>query len=164
MRWYVAQTQPSREQRALLNLTRQDFTAYLPRWRKRRSHARKVDTVLAPLFPRYIFVALDLDNMSWRSVNGTFGISHLIANGERPAPVPRGVIEAIQSREDADGAIKPLLSPLRHGDPLRILDGAFSDCLSRFESMADNERVTVLLDLLGRSVRVTLPVHAVSPA
>ena len=111
MRWYVAQTQPGREQCALLNLTRQDFTAYLPRWRKRRSHARKIDTVLAPLFPRYIFVSLDLDNMSWRSVNGTFGVSRMIANGERPAPVPRGVVEAIQSREGPDGAIKPRRSP-----------------------------------------------------
>ena len=164
MRWYVAQTQPGREQRALLNLARQNFTAYLPRWRKRRSHARKIDTVLAPLFPRYVFVALDLDNMSWRSVNGTFGVNHLIANGERPTPVPIGVVEAIQSREGPDGAVKPQLSPMRRGDPLRILDGAFTDCMSRFENMAENERVTVLLDLLGRPVRVTLPTHAVCPA
>ena len=35
-------------------------------------------------------------------------------------------------------------------------EGVFSDCLGLFESMGDRERVAILLDLLGRKVRVVL--------
>ena len=35
-------------------------------------------------------------------------------------------------------------------------DGAFQQCLGLYEGMASNERVTVLLELLGRKVRVSL--------
>ena len=37
-----------------------DLTTYLPRYLKRRRHARRVDIVAAPLFPRYLFVAIDM--------------------------------------------------------------------------------------------------------
>ena len=76
MRWYVAHTRQNAEQRAVFNLTRQGFSAYLPRYRRRRRHARKVDTVLSPLFPRYVFVGMDPEVARWRSVNGTFASSH----------------------------------------------------------------------------------------
>ena len=54
--WYVAQTQANAENKAVAHLARQGFATYLPRYLKRRSHARRVDVVAAPLFPRYLFV------------------------------------------------------------------------------------------------------------
>src|SRR3546814_2118173 len=53
-RWYVAQTQAQGEERARLNLERQGFRTYLPRYRRERRHARRRDVVKAPLFPGYI--------------------------------------------------------------------------------------------------------------
>jgi len=49
-----------------------------------------------------------------------------------------------------DGFIKLTPRPFRLGEELRVLDGAFTGTLGMFEGMTDNERVTVLLDLLGR--------------
>lgn len=59
MNWYAVYTQAGKERFALQNLANQGFEAYLPSYRKRRRHARRVDTVLAPLFPRYLFVRMD---------------------------------------------------------------------------------------------------------
>jgi hypothetical protein len=59
-RWYVVQTQPQSESRAELNLRRQGFTTYLPRYMRTRRHSRKVEMVARPLFPRYLFVGFDL--------------------------------------------------------------------------------------------------------
>src|SRR3546814_10243207 len=42
-RWYVAQTQAQGEERARLNLERQGFRTYLPRYRRERRHARRRD-------------------------------------------------------------------------------------------------------------------------
>ena len=46
-RWYVVQTQPHAESKAVEHLARQGFGAYLPRYLKRRRHARKVELIAA---------------------------------------------------------------------------------------------------------------------
>ena len=50
-----------------------------------------------------------------------------------------------------------------HGDVVRIMEGPFTDLIGRFAGSADNDRVLVLLDLLGRQVRTTLSQAAVEP-
>ena len=40
---------------------------------------------------------------------------------------------------------------------MRVVEGAFSDCLGLYEGIDDRERAAILLDLLGRKVRVVLP-------
>ncbi len=49
------------------------------------------------------------------------------------------------------------LRPFRAGEPLQIATGAFRDRVGLFECLSDDDRVTVLLDLLGREVRVRVP-------
>ena len=50
------------------------------------------------------------------------------------------------------------------GDKIRVLDGAFTSCLGLFEGMAERERIAILLDLLGRKVRVVLDADLVAAA
>jgi len=163
-RWYVAQTQIHSEERARINLERQGFQAYLPRYQRERRHARRRDVVRAPLFPGYIFVQLDLGSAPWRSVNGTFGVNHLICRGEQPAPVPEGIVEDLAARENDEGLIVMKPRAFRKGEALRIVSGALGDCLGFFERMADRDRVILLLDLLGRKVRVQAPLGNVVTA
>jgi transcriptional antiterminator RfaH len=163
--WYVAHTHPHAETKATAHLSRQGFDVYFPRYMKRRRHARRIDTVAAPLFPRYLFVAIDLNAQRWRSIFSTVGVSRLICNGEDPTPVPAGIVEALKNREDVSGFIKLDCRPRFHtGDKIRVLDGAFSSCLGLFEGMAERERVAILLDLLGRKVRVILDGDLVAAA
>ena len=44
--WYVVQTQVNAEAKAARNLVHQGFEIYLPRYLKRRSHARKIEKVV----------------------------------------------------------------------------------------------------------------------
>jgi transcriptional antiterminator RfaH len=163
--WYVAHTHPHAEAKATAHLTRQGFDVYFPRYIKRRRHARRIETVPAPLFPRYLFVAIDLNAQRWRSICSTVGVSRLVCNGEDPSPVPVGIVEALKNREDTNGFIKLDCRPRFHvGDKIRVLDGAFSSSLGLFEAMAERERVAILLDLLGRKVRVVLDADLVAAA
>ena len=156
-RWYVARTHPHAEAKAQAHLHRQGFATYLPRYLKKRRHARRFDTVQAPLFPCYLFVAIDIHQQRWRSISSTVGVSHLVCNGDRPTPVAGSVIESLRAREDVGGLVQlPERSRFAAGDKVRLLDGAFVDCIGLFEGMRDSERVAVLLDLLGRRVRVVL--------
>ncbi len=53
---------------------------------------------------------------------------------------------------------------VRVGDPVRVLEGACCDCLGIYEGMSDHERVGILLDLLGRKVRVRIDAEAIAAA
>jgi transcriptional antiterminator RfaH len=164
-RWYVVQTHTHAETKAAHHLERQGFGVYLPRYLKNRRHARRVETVAAPLFPRYLFVLVDIAVQPWRCVRSTIGISSLVSCGDEPTPVSVSVIDALRSREDERGFIG-LKAPLRfaRGDRVRVLDGVFSECAGLFDAMTDSERVTVLLDLLGRKVRVVMDMDCVVAA
>jgi transcriptional antiterminator RfaH len=164
-RWYVVQAQPHGESKAVWHLGRQGFDTYLPRYEKRRRHARRVETVAAPLFPRYLFVAVDMAAQRWRSIQSTIGVSRLVCNGDDPAAVAEGVVDGLRRREDDRGFVRLDRRPrFAVGDQVRIVDGIFSSCLGLFDGVSDGERVAVLLDLLGRKIRVVFDDLSVAAA
>lgn len=156
MRWYVVHTHTHAESKAAAHLERQGFEVYLPRYRKRRRHARRVEMVTAPLFPRYLFVGVDMAAQRWRSIHSTLGVARLVCNGDEPAAVTDMVVNALRQREDDEGFVQLARRRFAPGTRVQITDGAFASYLGLFEGMRDDERVTVLLDLLGRKVRVLI--------
>ena len=154
-RWYVVYSQPHREFRAQTQLTAQGFHTFLPRYRKTVRHARKLMTVNAPFFNRYLFVALDLSRDQWRSVNGTFGVTSLISDGMFPIPVPHGVIESLINISDANGFMN-LGDALQVGERVRVLTGPFADLVGELIRFDGARRVRMLLQLLGGVVAVSI--------
>ena len=155
-RWYAVQSQPRREALALVHLKRQGFEGFCPmRPRWRRSGRKRVST-LAPFFPGYLFVRLDLGQERWRSINGTIGVIRLVAFGSpgRPAPLPTGFVERLGELSGEDGLEGG--DELRAGDQVRVIGGPFDDLCGVLESAGEAERVTILLSLLGQETRVSL--------
>ncbi|MHA1537419.1 MAG: transcription termination/antitermination protein NusG [Alphaproteobacteria bacterium] len=162
MRWYVASTHCKAESRALWHLANQGYRGYLPRYRKRRTHARRTELVPAPLFPGYIFIEVDIDSTRWHPIRSTVGIRHLICHGNHPVPVPKGIVEDIMAREGEDGIVRaPSLPAFADGEPVRVTAGAFHGQVGIFECQSDDERIVILLEMLGRRIRVPLPLHSV---
>jgi transcription elongation factor/antiterminator RfaH len=167
-RWYVIRSQPRKEGFAVANLNRQGFRTFLPRLTRTVRHARKARTVLAPLFPGYLFTPLDPDRRQWRPINGTFGVLGLIMEGDRPQPVPPGVVEAILALAAAPGSADwetvdwgQRLAP---GGRVRILTGPFADQLGTLRSLDDHGRAKVLLEIMGASRTLTLESRTLLPA
>jgi transcriptional antiterminator RfaH len=161
----VVQTHPHAEARAAVHLERQGYSVYLPRYLKRRRHARRIEIVPAPLFPSYLFVMIDVFAPRWRSIQSTIGVSRLVCRGEEPAVLPAAVINELRNRHNDAGLVQLDLQPrFKPGDKIRIVDGAFATCLGLYEGIADRERVAVLLDLLGHKVRVVLDGDAIAAA
>ena len=157
VRWYLIQSRPHAEVKASQHLRRQGFETYLPRYLKQRRHARRIEKVPAPLFPSYLFAAVDTASQRWFSIDSTIGVSRLVRNGSHPATVPISILETLKRREDANGFVqldhRPKFSP---GDKICVLAGAFQDCFGLYEGMSGRDRVAILLELLGRKVRVVL--------
>ncbi|MBI3444199.1 MAG: transcriptional activator RfaH [Magnetospirillum sp.] len=165
MHWYAVQTHPAAEARAVGHLGRQGFETFYPRYRKQRRHARRTEIVEAPLFPGYVFVQLDMDGQPWRAVHSTLGVRRLVCSGEMPVPVPGAVMDEIKARGDGQGLVAfdavPGLSP---GASVEITGGPFEACTGIFEELDDQRRVILLLDLLGRPVRLAIAADAVRPS
>jgi transcriptional antiterminator RfaH len=165
LRWYVVHTQVQKESQAELNLRQQGFVTYLPRYLRTRRHARKSTIVARPLFPRYLFVGLDLARDRWRVIQSTFGVSNLVFAGEQPLAVPDGVVDQIRAREGNDGFVMlGLPAGVGPGSRVRLIDGIFADAKGVLERIADDRRVAILLELLGRKVRIFVPAASVGAA
>jgi len=163
--WYAVHTHPREEAQACAHLKRQGFEPFLPCYLKRRSHARKVDLAPAPLFPRYLFVQLEIENPMWRVIRSTRGVVDLVRAGVDPVPVPDEAIEEIKRRRDAEGFVVLARGlGLKPGSPIRIDIGAFAGMEAIFQAERDEDRVVALLSMLGRQVVVQVPIHAVVPA
>ncbi len=155
--WHVAQTRHLSEARAAHELEAQGFSVFLPRYLKRRRHARKVTLGPAPLFPGYLFVRFDAGVQRWRSVNGTVGVARLIMGDDGPAPIASAIVETLMAQRDVQGYIPlPAKPEFAAGEVVRISGGSFAASLGLFEDFTDQDRVAVLLELLGRKVRVVL--------
>jgi transcription antitermination factor NusG len=162
-RWFVARVLPHQEIRAQLNLHQLGFRSFLPRVRRTVRHARKLRDTLKPLFPSYIFVAIDLSKHRWRSINGTFGVASLIMGVEQPTSVPPGVVEALIASCENCRVVR-LDDGLEIGRKVRILSGPFADALCRLEHLDDRGRVRVLLEIMGMEVATQLDRSAIAPA
>ena len=162
--WYVVRTKTGAEERAVWHLKNQGFESYLPRYRKQVRHARKTAAVLRPLFPGYVFVCMDLGQQRWRAINGTFGVISLVQFGAAPLPISTVIINAIREREDAVGAVNVMPDGLKAGDQVRVREGAFADYTALLEEVSDDKRVILLLDLMGRAVRVSVPMESLAKA
>ena len=163
--WYAVYTRPQSESRALANLLRQGYQAYLPQCRVRVSHARRCETVRRPLFPRYLFAGVDRALMPLRPIRSTQGVAGLVHAGEEPATVPEEIIATLREQESSGGFdqfVRP--RPLRVGDLVRVTNGALEDMIGRLVELRDQDRVVVLLDLLGRAVPTQFAAAAVEAA
>jgi transcription elongation factor/antiterminator RfaH len=162
-RWYLVHTQPNSERRAEMHLGAQGFRTHFPTIQKTIRHARQLRTVRAPLFPRYIFLILDLGRDRWLSVRSTFGVSSLFTCADRPVPVPEGVVETLVENTD-EANLTLFSSGLTAGQSVRILAGPFANFVGTLERLDDSGRVRVLLEMMGTAVPVALRHTAICPA
>lgn len=162
-RWYVVQTLPRSEMRAVGNLARQNFRAFCPSFRKSVRHARRVSFVSAPLFPNYVFVRMACERVRWRSINGTYGVSRVLMQNDMPQPVPPGIVEALLAHAN-DAGIFDVSANLCVGQRVQMIEGPFSDLIGVLERLDARGRVHVLFNLMGRKVSVATKADELIPA
>jgi transcription elongation factor/antiterminator RfaH len=162
-RWFLVHTQPNSERRAELHLGAQGFRSHFATMQKTVRHARQLRTVRAPLFPRYLFLILDLGRDRWLSVRSTFGVSSLYTCEGRPVPVPEGIVETLIENTD-EANLTLFSSGLTRGQSVRIMSGPFVNFVGTLERLDEAGRVRVLLDMMGTAVPVALRRTAICPA
>lgn len=162
-RWYLVYCKPRQERVAVENLERQGYETYLPRVRETRRRAGQRVKVIAPLFPRYLFIHLDEEFDNWGPIRSTLGVVSLVRFGQLPARVPDELLDLLRRREDAEGlqAIDP--QPLKAGMRVRVASGSLAGYEGIFLAKTGRERVIVLLDILGKATRTQMDALDIEP-
>ena len=162
--WYLIHSKPRQESVAQENLLRQGYETYLPLTEVRKTRAGRRLTVVEPLFPRYLFIRLDQETDNWSPIRSTVGVATLVRFGPRPTPVPQDLIDTLKANENVKGYHKLPPLRLRRGEKVRIAQGSMMGYEGIFLAQTSQDRVWVLLDILERRSKVSLPVDDIEPA
>src|SRR5262245_57324259 len=101
--WYVVSTKVRREEFAQEQLGRRDVATFLPRILE--TARLRIKPVVAPLFPGYLFVRIDLEQQYF-DVVWTPGVRKFIGFGELPSPVDDAVIDFLRARIGHEGVLR----------------------------------------------------------
>jgi transcriptional antiterminator RfaH len=159
MHWYAIHSKPRQEERALDNLQRQGFEAWLPMLTVEKVLRGKLANVTEPMFSRYLFIRLDTEQTNWSPIRSTLGVSRLVSFGNRPAVVADELIQALQTVPQR--APERLFQP---GQTIKIVSGPLKGIEGIFQQADGEHRAMVLIDLLNKQHRVTTQMQDLRPA
>jgi len=156
MQWYVVRTHVNKEFFAAQNLIKQNIITYFPKYKKIKIHARKRSIIIKALFPRYIFIQINLENQNWSSINYTYGVNNIITMNNKPAKIPETIINRLKNYENNEGLLDINQFYSRSvGEEVNIIEGVFRGNKAIFKGLEKDKRIKVLLKLLGKEVTLS---------
>ncbi|MBK7563225.1 MAG: transcription/translation regulatory transformer protein RfaH [Propionivibrio sp.] len=160
--WYVVYTKPRQEARAVENLRNQGFVCFLPTLVVERLRGGRRVELMEALFPRYLFVRLEIGRSNWAKIRSTRGVVRLVEFGGVTVRIPSSLVETLAEQPSQ---LKELFEV---GERLRVIDGPFvgiETVVQRLYKTPDGDtRVIVLMNLLARPQQISLPVSVVRKA
>ena len=152
--WYLIKTKPRQEKIAKQNLKNQGYGSFCP--------IVKINNRLVVLFPGYLFVQLNEKTQNWSPINSTKGVSYFVKFGLNFAKVPTSVIEFIKTNQHITAEKFKDLKKFKPGDKVQISDGAFKNWMAIFKCYKSDERVILLMNLLGQEQSLSINKESVN--
>ena len=147
-KWYLIKTKPKQENTAIINLENQGYTTYCP--------IVKVNKKNVVLFPGYVFIYLDNHNENWSPIRSTKGVINVVRLGLKFVQVPDLIIKYIRVNQANSEEKLKKLSKFKEGDKVQITDGVFKNCIAIFNSYKSEERIIILMKLLGQQQAINI--------
>jgi len=162
--WFVIYCKPQKDEVAEKNLLRQGFEIYRPLINRVRGSHRSgtVGNREKSLFPRYLFLNVDPEVKPITSVKYTPGVINFVTFGDRYSTVDESVINDIKTCESKQQTDLTDSCIFRKGESIYINGEGFNDIEATFCEMSSDNRVILLLKMLGRMSTITIPSDYVS--
>jgi transcriptional antiterminator RfaH len=180
-RWYILQTEPSREFTVTANLTLRRVPFYVPTHvrpahvNRYRAGQAKPD-VHRPLFPGMVFIADNVAEAKDRAIRVSYGVAArpYLHFGEHRAVMDAGQMAIVQGieallrdryearrRRETNGKVE-----IRHfvGDAVRVhVEELLGGEVGVIDDIDERGRITVLMNIMKRKVRVRMTQDQVDP-
>ncbi|EIB97836.1 MULTISPECIES: transcription/translation regulatory transformer protein RfaH [Pantoea] len=147
--WYLLYCKRGQLLRAKEHLERQEVHCLSPMIALEKIVRGKRTTVSEPLFPNYLFIEFDPEEIHTTTISSTRGVSHFVRFGSTPATVPSAVIEALET--DVPQILLDPETP-QSGDEVVITEGTFEGLRAIFAEPDGETRSILLLNLLNKQV------------
>ena len=151
--WYLIKTKPRQENVAIKNLENQKYSTYCPTVTINNKHI--------VLFPGYLFIYLDKKKENWSPIRSTKGVVNFVRFGLNFAQVPDTVIKFLKDNQLINKEKLKILNRFKSGDKVQITDGLFKNCVAIFQSSKAEERVILLMNILGQQQAITIKQESV---
>jgi len=151
--WFILQFKSNSHHLAAKNLNRQGFETFLPLHDTTSRRLSRFINTSKPLFPGYMFIKFDKTEPKWHKINNTYGVSRLITFNSILKSIPTTFVENLMRRYDLLGNLLSV-EKLKKGDQVKILKGPFANFITTVEKYEDDQRIWVLMDLMGRKSKI----------
>ena len=147
-KWYLIKTKPRQENIAVANLENQNYHVYCP--------CAKINNKIVVLFPGYLFIYLDETLENWTPIRSTKGVLNFVRFGLNYAKISNKIIDFIKTNE-LNTAIKAKnITDFKFGDSIQITEGVFKNCVAIFKSFKSDERVILLMTIMGQQQTINI--------
>ena len=161
--WFILQFKSNSHHLAAKNLNRQGFETFLPLHDTTSRRLSRFINTSKPLFPGYMFIKFDRAESEWHKINSTYGVSRLITFNSTLKSIPTNIVDSLMKRYDSSGKLLPI-KKLKKGDHVTVLKGPFADFIATVEKYEDDQRIWLLMDLMGRKAKIQTPLNALQPS
>jgi transcriptional antiterminator RfaH len=158
--WYCVRSKPKKERMAAGSVeSLHGLDVFCPQIRFQRKTVRGPVWFQEAMFPGYFFARFDLFEMK-RAVSYAPGVLNIPIFDGRIVPVPDAVIESLRADLDAESVVEAV-EPLEVGEETTVLEGSMRGLKVKIiKLMPAQERVGVLMEMLGTLVEAEFPVDA----
>ena len=144
--WYLLQTKFKQENKAAQELRNQNISVFLPLYKLEKMVKGNKVIKEEPLFSRYLFAWLDVENTNWTSVRSTRGISNFVAFGIGPAIVDQAIINELRQID-----LLPNEAYFKTGEKVRIASGSLKGLNGIYQTADGSSRSYILLEFMQQN-------------
>lgn len=166
MKWYVAHTYSGHEQKAkrylenaiaTQGLSEQIGRVLVPTEEIVEMKGGKRSTTVKKFLPSYILIEMELTKETQHLVTNTPGITSFVGTSGKPVPLKENEAKRILGQIDRERKKEFEEIPFKPGDPVKVIDGPFSDFSgSVSEINAERRKLKVMVSIFGRPTPVEL--------
>lgn len=159
--WLVVRYKINEQLRFERNLKNQDLNFYIPKITisiKKGANQKQVNKIEA-IFPGYGFVRLAQTNL--QALRNTLGLINIVRFGEQYAIAENTLVTQFKELESLSETEPILPKRLGKGDKIIITSGPFKGRVSEILATAAQDRVTILISLLGSVRAISFPVNEI---
>ena len=157
--WFILQFKSNSHHLAAKNLNRQGFETFLPLHDTTSRRTSRFINTSKPLLPGYMFIRFDKAESEWNKINSTYGVSRLVTFNSILKPIPTKFVDILMERYGLSGKLLPM-EKFKTGDQVKILKGPFANFIATIETYETDQRIWMLMDLMGRETKIQTPADA----
>ncbi|MGV3002444.1 transcription/translation regulatory transformer protein RfaH [Vibrio sp. E150_018] len=151
--WYLLYCKRGEQKRAKMHLENQGVECYYPEIEIEKILRGKRKQVMEPLFPSYIFIALeDEEHLSFTTIRSTRGVMDFVRFGGKPHKVSGALIQHLQCRIYQEELLEKQIP--KKGETIQIKSGQFSGLKAIYQEPDGEKRSILLITLINQEVEV----------